>query len=435
MLLKSIFFLCMSLLFPVMIYGQELLLGQIIDQNTGKPIENASIYYNQTQIGTKSTLDGKFSLRRDNRFTDLIISCLGYEKIKITKIPNERLNILMKPINNTLSEIVVTVKAPGWSKWGKLFTKLLMSDNPKDYYTLKYKDKVILNPEVISFYFNQKTGILNASSKEPIMVINDKLGYLIRVDLEKFTYNITTGLLIYQSSLFFEQTKSSLTLNQIQKATNEVYYGSATHFLSSLAKNKLSEEGFEIQKVHEIKNSSKAKAIKHINNLKNTRFKSNGFLMDIELNDIFRNKDSVAYYRSKLSEPDTFGRIVSEINLSSILRYDENNKRHQLKFQDSLLVTYNIDEKKNLTHIPFFNKKINTPEKLKVETIIYQITNNTIFIYNTGEIENFNLYMLGYMGDKRLSASLPDDYDPSIPRVKVAYDALEKLRVARDENP
>lgn len=435
MLTKFALIICFFLIIPFVVLGQQKISGIVLDQISGKPIENASIYFNETQIGTKTDNKGLFSLNKDIRFSELVISCIGYQKIKITEYTNDSLKILLSPIENALNEITITRENHGWDKWGALFTKLLMSDDSNDYFSSKYKDQVVLNPGVINFNFNKKSEILTASSSEPILVINDKLGYLIKVDLDEFEYDIKTEFFKYQSTLFFEPTASSQTIQQIQQTTNKVYYGSATHFLSALMKNNLKEEGFEIYKYTEIKDNEKARVIDQINKLKNIHLKQNNFSMDLYLNDFIKNRDTLKHYQNKLSHKDYLSRKLVPISLESILKFDEQQKVYKLQFKDSILVTYNQGNAKNKIHTKYANTKSSSSSRKIVETIIYQTNADPIVINYGSDAINFNLFMVGYMSGKRLAASLPNDFDPSIPRVKVAYDALEKLRVVRDENP
>src|SRR5210317_1859516 len=65
-------------------YGQTELKNKIVDFSTLLPLENASIYIENTTIGTVSNSDGKFALLVPKEFEkdSLIISSIGYKSFK-----------------------------------------------------------------------------------------------------------------------------------------------------------------------------------------------------------------------------------------------------------------------------------------------------------------------------------------------------------------
>ena len=72
--------------FSVSVFSQKELKNKIVDFGTLLPIENASIYVQNTTIGTISNADGKFVLLVPNEFEKdtLIISSIGYKSFKTT---------------------------------------------------------------------------------------------------------------------------------------------------------------------------------------------------------------------------------------------------------------------------------------------------------------------------------------------------------------
>jgi hypothetical protein len=73
-------------LFCVTVFAQTEVKGKIVDFTTLLPIESASIYLENTTIGTVSNVDGKFLLVVPREFTkdSLIISSIGYTSFKTT---------------------------------------------------------------------------------------------------------------------------------------------------------------------------------------------------------------------------------------------------------------------------------------------------------------------------------------------------------------
>ncbi len=92
-----IVYLCMKyafiLLFSFLGFTQAIaqsFTGKLINSSDKTPIANASIYFNNTSIGTVSNVDGKFSF--SNLPTSellLIISCVGYETLQYNVTQND----------------------------------------------------------------------------------------------------------------------------------------------------------------------------------------------------------------------------------------------------------------------------------------------------------------------------------------------------------
>ena len=58
---------------------ETILIGDIVNEQTGEPIAGANIYYQGTHIGTASDEQGSFMLRTDlSRKRTLVISAVGY---------------------------------------------------------------------------------------------------------------------------------------------------------------------------------------------------------------------------------------------------------------------------------------------------------------------------------------------------------------------
>lgn len=88
--MKSIYFkhilLALICLWVGIVFGQTEIKSKVVDFETLLPLENASIYLENTTIGTVSNVDGKFVLRIPQGFEkdSLIISSIGYKSYKST---------------------------------------------------------------------------------------------------------------------------------------------------------------------------------------------------------------------------------------------------------------------------------------------------------------------------------------------------------------
>src|SRR5512135_1419671 len=74
--------LFLFLLLPAMTHAQGRIEGRVLDNATGQPLAGASVYLNNTTIGTTTRSDGSYSLPRINAGKyDLVVSYVGYEAI------------------------------------------------------------------------------------------------------------------------------------------------------------------------------------------------------------------------------------------------------------------------------------------------------------------------------------------------------------------
>lgn len=93
-------------------YAQQTFSSKLLDSETEKPIAFATIQFN-SKTGVISNDDGEFniSITRHIKATDsLLISCLGYEEIRIPLIDYDNSTIYLKSQSFDLSEVLVTNK-------------------------------------------------------------------------------------------------------------------------------------------------------------------------------------------------------------------------------------------------------------------------------------------------------------------------------------
>ena len=92
---------------PIEIFSQTR--GIIIDKKTRNPIEYANIWIENQNIGTTSSLDGKFHFNVNAIGKRLIVSAIGYET-NYSLIENENSTIELNPKTYEISEVVVRPK-------------------------------------------------------------------------------------------------------------------------------------------------------------------------------------------------------------------------------------------------------------------------------------------------------------------------------------
>lgn len=158
--------------------------GVVLDGKTNEPIESASVYFDNTTIGTSTNDKGEFSLPyKEGIKSALIISYLGYQNVMIYDYQvNKLYKILMTEDVNTLDEVVISAidsmpRAMKLEHFRKQF--LGFSDAAKSC--------TILNEDDLILKYNYKKKQLTAKAKKPILVQNEDLQYLVSFQINEFT--------------------------------------------------------------------------------------------------------------------------------------------------------------------------------------------------------------------------------------------------------
>ena len=274
------------LLVGLFVNAQKSLNGKIIVAGTNDPIPYASIFLSNTSVGTISKENGQFIIANfPNGRYDLVVTILGYEtyttEINSINLP-ENLIIALHPKPKELEEVVVAnYDKNGWEKWGDFFMEMLIGKTPNAL------DCKLLNKDAVKFQYSKKDNILRAFASEPLRIRNDALGYDLSYELKGFEHNYKTRIFYYQGyPLFTERTpKNNRQLNRWQTKRAETYEGSLMHFMRSLYKNTLVQDGFDLRKIKKQKTEDKSIKINGVHPTKEI-----DILIDIPL-----NGDSIAF--------------------------------------------------------------------------------------------------------------------------------------------
>ncbi|NOZ62507.1 MAG: carboxypeptidase-like regulatory domain-containing protein [Calditrichaeota bacterium] len=223
--------------------------GNVVDAETGAPLSDVNVFLANTTIGTASDLSGNFVIYRvpQGAYT-LIISRIGYEifakEIEISYEKNLTINVRLSPKTISGEEVVVKgEKLKNWEKNYKKFLKLFMGESGNA------KKTEILNPYVLNFSADPAYGKFYAFSDSSLRIRNNALGYEMRIVFHRF--ELDQDRLIYGIYSHYQEMKpvDSLEKIQWQRRRRETFLGSFKHFLISLVKNRVKEEGFELYQI------------------------------------------------------------------------------------------------------------------------------------------------------------------------------------------
>jgi hypothetical protein len=171
---------------------------------------------------------------------------------------------------------------------------------------------------------------------EPLIVENRSLGYRIEYQLESFQYNYDTHYLIYLGyPLFIPLEGGDAKKKHWEKNRSLAYYGSIMHFMRSVYRNNIREEGFEVRRLVRVPNSERER-VKSLH-------RGNYFTINRTTgarNTIADRSDSGSYYEKILKQPPYFDLVGKALLPGDSIAYAVTTERAGLYFPDYLLVVY-----------------------------------------------------------------------------------------------
>lgn len=391
-------------------FAQTDLGGKVLAADNKVPVASANVYLSNSSIGTTTDEKGQFIIRNfpTGRY-DLVVSCVGFETQVITlssaQLPPV-LTILLKPKINELQEVIVEpYEKNGWEKWGSFFMENFIGTSAFS------RDCKLLNKEVIKFRFSKKNNTLKAIANDRLVIENRALGYVLKYDLTRFEYDFGTRIFLYQGYPLFEEMETKRKGLQRRYAENreDAYYGSVMHFMRSLFRNKLVEQGFEVRKLIKLPDAEK-KRVRALYRPQAVNAAINGTLMvDGQLPGLRR--DSAAYYRKVMNEPESMNVLINTILPGDSIAYALDSATVGLEFNDFLQVVYT---KKKTP--PEYQKMLpRGVTSILLTSELFRTTANPIMVLASGNyFEGTDLITSGYWAwSEKIANLLPNEYWPS----------------------
>ncbi len=286
--------------------------GTVLNAETGQPLQGASVFAQGSTLGTATDAEGHFKLALPQGGYDLIISFSGMEsesKRVSGSEPSSNLLFKLNQKENDMQEVAVvatTEVKDGYAKYGEFFLNEFIGQ------TNNSSQTIIVNPEILKFYFSRKRNRLKIMAAEPIQIENRALGYKITYALDSFTHEYDSHVSLYTGYPLFSEieTTDDAQTKQWEQARKDAYSGSLLHFMRSLYQKQLKKEGFEVQFL--INNKAQAVAVK--NPYVSLQFQKDDSLqlakfipVQANLGVIFTNeKPSAGYLKTYPNEPKDF---------------------------------------------------------------------------------------------------------------------------------
>ncbi len=332
--------------------------GIVLDSLTLLPLTGASIYAQNTTYGTTCNAEGGFGIRLPNGGYDLIISYTGYEKKTIrvsnTQSTADSMTIYLSPLDNSLMEVAVVASNEvenGWERFGQFFFDHFIGTTPNA------ERCNLINPQSLHFYYtkNKKRHRLKVMADQDLVVQNNALGYLIRYQLDSFSYDYNSNISQYTGNPFFIEIDTTEEVKTLWiKNRARTYLGSRLHFMTALYDSTVEEEGFIVEK---LEGSGKNAVGKRIENL----------------------------YDSTLYIADSSGTVIN--------------------WEGKYRISYKrvFPDKK-------FLKEFNMPDDTNMQVTLLDVNDSFVIEQNGFFYEQYDVINTGYWAWKRIAESLPYDY-------------------------
>ena len=343
--MRSLLLVCSVLLLHNTIFSQSELKGKVIASDTRKPVALANVYLSNTAVGTITNENGEFIIPAfpSGRF-DLIVSFIGYETYKVTiqssNLPS-LLEIVLQPKVNELKEVVVEpYEKDGWSKWGKFFLEHFIGTS------VYARNCKLLNKDALKFRFSKKSNTLTVFANETLVIESKSLGYRIKYDLIQFEFDYSKRMFFFQGYPFFEELDPSpkeKVKSRWESNREEAYRASLMHFMRSLYRNQLIENGFEVRAMTKISEEERQRVSTIYRSLIQKNFyaggmsigsgaKSNSFSTDAS--------DSMDYYRKVMQNPESFNVPGGELLQGDSIAFQIDSAVAGLYFDNYLQVKF-----------------------------------------------------------------------------------------------
>ncbi|MGB1042169.1 MAG: carboxypeptidase-like regulatory domain-containing protein [Tenacibaculum sp.] len=385
-------------------YSQTIIKGKI-SSIENLPLEGASVYLNNTTIGTISNSNGEFILKAKQDNYTLVVSFLGY-KVKQIPIRNTLkqpfLNIKLEEDSAILDEVVIkkTVYDDNW-KFNLLRFKQAFLGRSK--LALECK---ILNEKDIHFDYNKETNTLNAITKKPLKIKHLGLGYLITYDLVDFT--LEDKQLFFSGYARYENLRKSIR-KKWRNNRLTTYNGSQMHFLRSLIAKKLKQDGFVINQFKRVLNPERPSEEKIKLAKKLLRLYNGSINLFKEVENPTTTKDSIAYILRKARLPKYRDYLYKRnVPYKDMLTFKNNIP--YLDFNNYLMVIYkNEPEEENYLKGMFGKRR----KRNEVQTSNIVLLQGKSVLDKAGILEPGSFFNEGYWGFESFGDMLPLDYQPS----------------------
>ena len=336
----------------------------MLHETNNTAIAGASVYFNNTSIGTITNEKGEFSIPNPIN-GEVIISSVGYErlvhKVNVVALTGRSYTFKLAEKEATLRDVMILPDAMR-KRYLQLFKENFLG------ITEEADLSRITNLQSIDFAAGEEKNAFIAYSDTPLTIINRKLGYIIKFDLVEFSFNQRTGQTSFYGYTRYEDMGDKKSWAKNRK---KAYYGSTLHFFRSLISNNLEKQSFSILRVRE-------------DSLRQTDGLGNQFYKKID--------------------------VGITITATEIIKKDSAERLYTASWKDKLMVQY----LKNPASKTYLSKKTIINGNLPIGARSYLLLNERMVSIDDYGIlaDPMNLFFTGYWSYEKAANLLPYNYYP-----------------------
>jgi hypothetical protein len=377
--------------------------GRLLNQADKRAVPDASVFFNNATIGTKTDNNGDFTLPKvkPGKY-ELIISVVGFDIYRQTLSVNNGpvnlgdLEISARPI--ALKEVSIRSGVNSiWQRNYQWFKDGFLGRSPLA------KECKILNPDILDFDYKAKTDSLFASSSDFLVIENSALGYKVKYLIDYFVRCDSGRKIHYEGSVLFENMKGTPAQEKRWlKRRQEVYQGSAMHFLRSAIYDRLEEEGFSVFQYAIYDNP--ARPSDSLIEAKIKRFKNK------IKSENSRYGDSLSYWLKKLKAPKILHSLLNfPLKGNEIISLTSQKGIYALGCEnDGLYIMYN-----RIHYFPKSGSLGSLTSPYNDKKTLLNFDSPFVLFDNNGWVINPNaLSITGAWSKNRVAGLLPTDYEP-----------------------
>jgi CarboxypepD_reg-like domain len=353
----AIFFYLLLLSVPV--FSQRTIKGQVINAAGSEPISGSSVFISSTTVGVMSNDSGYFELNNIPAGRhELVISSIGYEtnvfSFSSEELPLQvkvEMSIKVKELENVVVEPYVE---EGWARWGMVFIEKFIGFTPNA------KKCKIKNEKSVHFKFYKKSNRIIAYSDEPLVIENKALGYTIHYQLEQFEVDFRNGWSTFAGyPLFVDMDKNRKgPQRRWQTVRDKAFYGSIMHFIRSLYRDSLLQNGFELRRMIRRPNFEKQRVISKYGPVLEKLGKAAGKPVTISPGQPnYIPRDSMQYLERVMQQKDHIDTYGSDLLTADSVIVRTEGVYKTIYFTDYLYITYKGEmEDKEYLGFPYANR-------------------------------------------------------------------------------
>ncbi|SNR73831.1 DUF5686 and carboxypeptidase-like regulatory domain-containing protein [Lutibacter flavus] len=193
--------LLLIFLIPILSFSQNQIQGIVLDSKTNKPLPFASVVTN-TNFGSLSDVDGKFSIQTKNPFNNITISYIGYKSASVPiDIKDRFITIKLTASVESLNEVLITAKEN---------PALRIIRN-----TIKNKPRNNIEKSLSSFKFNTYNKILVTANPDSIDGKIDSV-FIIKKDGKKEFHKLDSSNFKFKKEIVKQHMYISEKVSEFQ---------------------------------------------------------------------------------------------------------------------------------------------------------------------------------------------------------------------------